>query len=279
VAAALGPTDEIVVVDSASADPSAVLAVAASSRARVLRCDAPGSARARNVGAAHASGEYVAFVDDDAVVESDWLTALVTGFSDPTVAAVVGPVFELGSVPPKLLLHYPTFRPDTDAIKFSRLDPAWFARIRFGAIGSGTNLAVRREAFERFGRFRECLGQGAPICGDETYCLLALVESGECVLNQPAARVHHPLQSAQRLHDLQESRVAYLLYVLMTRPGLRWQVAKSLLRSRERTAVPARDILPASLPSLGRASWETLRLLAAARRIDRECLMTVPRQL
>jgi glycosyltransferase involved in cell wall biosynthesis len=52
---------------------------------------------ARNTAADIASGEVLAFLDDDASAAVDWLEQLIAPYSDPTVAAVGGaplPVFE-----------------------------------------------------------------------------------------------------------------------------------------------------------------------------------------
>ena len=174
----------------------------------------------------------IAFTDDDARVDRGWLDALVSRFSNPAIAAVVGPVFELGSAPPATLFPFADFDASSDAVSFDRTESAWLARLHFGAIGVGANLAVRRSAFERHGLFRESLGRGAPIAGDENYYLLTLVESGETVVNEPTARVFHPPQPMERLRELQRSRIAYLLYILVTRPKLRWLLITSLISRR-----------------------------------------------
>jgi cellulose synthase/poly-beta-1,6-N-acetylglucosamine synthase-like glycosyltransferase len=52
---------------------------------------------ARNTAAEIASGEVLAFLDDDAVADADWLERLIVPYDDPRVAAVGGaplPVFE-----------------------------------------------------------------------------------------------------------------------------------------------------------------------------------------
>ena len=260
---AITADDEIIVIDSASADAKAVSNVAVSSGARLIRTKRGGSARARNIGIRHARGDVIAFTDDDALVDVGWLEALMSRFSSPNVGAVVGPVFKLGSAPPALLLSCADFDPANDVVAFNRLQEDWFARVHFGGIGSGANLAVRRSAFERHGLFRENLGRGAPISGDENYYLLTLVECGETVVNEPAARVYHPPQPLERLRELKRCRIAYLLYILITRPRLRWlSIARLISRFRgQRSFQPTGR---ASVSEFGRALISAPALLYAA---------------
>lgn len=212
--------DEIIVVDSASRDAELVQRLAREAGAKYLRTHLGGSARARNVGIDNARGEIMAFTDDDAYVCDGWLDALVDGFRDSSVSAVVGPVYVLGSES-EYLFSFPDFDPGRDVVRFNRESRDWFLHARCGAIGSGANIAVRRAAFVRHGGFRESLGSGAPIGGDENYCLLTLIENGETVLNEPSAAVHHLRQPDDRLHDLRGRNVAYYFYLLLTRPRIR----------------------------------------------------------
>jgi glycosyltransferase involved in cell wall biosynthesis len=47
---------------------------------------------ARNVGMAYATGEILAFIDDDAIADREWLSHLMQGYEDPDVLGVGGNV-------------------------------------------------------------------------------------------------------------------------------------------------------------------------------------------
>lgn len=58
---------------------------------RVIPTGPVGPPRKRDLGAAEASGEILAFIDDDAYPQEDWLKTAVPHFADPFTAAVGGP--------------------------------------------------------------------------------------------------------------------------------------------------------------------------------------------
>jgi GT2 family glycosyltransferase/2-polyprenyl-3-methyl-5-hydroxy-6-metoxy-1,4-benzoquinol methylase len=85
------PALEVIVVDNASVDDTREV-VASFSSVKAIRTDENlGYAGGNNVGIAHATGEYVALINEDAVIESSWIEDFV-GFleSHPDAAAAGG---------------------------------------------------------------------------------------------------------------------------------------------------------------------------------------------
>ena len=133
---------EVIVVDDASTED--VRAVAEAAGARVLRLPAnAGPAAARNLGARHARGAVLLFVDSDVVVRADTLARVAGTFADhPDVAALFGSyddaprAADLISQYRNLLHHYVHQRGEREASTF------W--------AGCG---AIRRAVFEEAGGF------------------------------------------------------------------------------------------------------------------------------
>jgi succinoglycan biosynthesis protein ExoM len=97
-------TFDIVVADNdaAASARQAVADVAAASRVRVTYVVEPVAniARARNAAVAGATGDFIAFVDDDEVPQNDWLLELFKARERYAVDAVLGPVMSRFETPP-----------------------------------------------------------------------------------------------------------------------------------------------------------------------------------
>jgi O-antigen biosynthesis protein len=83
------PDYEVIVVDDGSTDASA--AIAREYDCRVIQTAPQGLAAARNTGLHAATGEIVAYLDDDAYPDPHWLTHLAATFLSTTHAGVGGP--------------------------------------------------------------------------------------------------------------------------------------------------------------------------------------------
>ena len=87
---------EIVAVDDGSQDNTDQILTEfgrrTSSNFLSIRQNNSGPAAARNNGIRRAQGEMIAFIDDDCVADSSWLTELVRGFESANIAGVGGTI-------------------------------------------------------------------------------------------------------------------------------------------------------------------------------------------
>jgi GT2 family glycosyltransferase len=151
VTAAMGPDDELLVVDSASEQRRAVADVAGRHGATLVRCDLPGVCRARNAGAREARAALLGYTDDDVVVDTRWADAIVATFgSHDGVDFLTGRTgWPEGTLPPA--------RPV--AVK-DLPDPEVLDRDARGDLGHSANMAIRAEALDAVGGWDEALGAG-----------------------------------------------------------------------------------------------------------------------
>lgn len=148
-----------------------------------------GLSGARNTGVTQATGEVVAFLDDDAVAEPGWLAALLSPYADPAVVAVGGWVEPLWEG------ERPAWFPDefgwVVGCSYRGL-PESLAPIRNPI---GANMSFRRDALDLAGGFSARVGRtGSDGRGDEeTELSIRVLRAlpGSRILLQPTARVRH----------------------------------------------------------------------------------------
>ena len=253
------PTYEVLVVDNAPTTTE-TRDIAKRWTAAYLLEPVQGLSRARNRGARAATSDLVAYLDDDSVAVPEWLTHMAAEFVTPAVMAAAGRILPLvaegGTGEPARW----TGSLDRGGARrvVTRAHPMWFELANFGGIGSGGNMAFRREAFTAWPGFDERLGRGAPIPGGEDYhAFFSLIERGFEIVYAPAAVVHHPdrpdleRRRAQHRRDVAAS-VGYMTLLFVEKPAYRRRLIRYVaewLRGTPRPwRAPISDPRPQALP-------------------------------
>jgi GT2 family glycosyltransferase len=170
------PNYEVIVVSDGSTDASPQIA-RSHPGVRVIETPRQGLAAARNAAAEAATGEILAYIDDDAIPEPDWLQNVVSAFGDGQAAGVGGP----NVLPP---------------------DSNWVAECVANAPGGpthvlisdreaehvpGCNMAIRKDALQRIGGFDPQFRAA----GDDVDVCWRLLDAGERIAFAPGATVLH----------------------------------------------------------------------------------------
>lgn len=194
------PDFEVVIVDNRARsldDPLPDLP--GGDRVRVVREPMRGISAARNRGLSIASGEVVAFTDDDVEVDARWLRYLGARFAvEPAADVVAGLVLplELGTEPQLWFEEFyggfsQSFRSVSWSTKLAGPDDVLFPYAP-GRFGAGCNMAFRRTALELVGGFDPALGTGTPARGGEDLAMfVTFLIDGATVAFEPAAVVRH----------------------------------------------------------------------------------------
>lgn len=183
------PAQTVVVVDHNDALLADLRARLPDAVEIVANPDARGLSSARNTAIARSRGDYIVFIDDDAVAHDQWLARLLFAFRDPTVIGAGGHARPLWAQPP----------------------PSWFPPEFLWVVGCsytglpetgtvrnplGCNMAFRADVFRTAGMFNPAIGRlgSLPLgCEETELCIRAtrVVPNAAIVLVAGAEIDHH----------------------------------------------------------------------------------------
>ena len=219
------PDFEIIVVDNRAGRASPPFPeLPGGSQVSVVQESVSGISAARNRGYADATGDVVAFTNDDAVIDQDWLRALGARFvSDADVGAIGGLVLPLElDTPPQLWFEEfygefsRPFQAEVMSIKSMRGKDSLFPYAP-GRLGAGCNMAFRRSILQEAGGFNPALGTGTLAKGGEDIArLIELLLAGGTLAFEPAALVRHSHRKTEHEFMSQVSRYGTGLVAMYT---------------------------------------------------------------
>jgi glycosyltransferase involved in cell wall biosynthesis len=250
------PGDEVIVVDNGSTDDTAAVVTRHQRRGtaplQLLHESMPGKSRAIARALDVATGDILAFTDDDANVDDDWLEAVRDVMADPGVALAGGPVRpRWQATVPRWIRRardrHPRLGAPMGLLDYGDRPLELGARTALGA-----NLAVRRAAFTHAGGFPSHLGKrrGTLLSGEDHELCRRVQEAGFRAKYSPGVAVQHWVPADR-------ARVPYVL---------RWFYWSGITHARidhDRSAARGRALYGLPLYLVSRAAGASAAGLAA----------------
>ena len=187
---------EILIVDNAPSDDRTKEVVSAFAEVHYVRELKVGLDFARNRALQEARGDILAFLDDDVLVDRQWLLGLVEAWTqNPDAGAFTGMVlpYELETEAQILFEQRGGFGRGFEKIRYGRvLDKNRLYPCGAGIFGAGCNMAFPRELLWQLGGFDEALDTGAPLPGGgDLDIFYRVIRAGYPLIYEPRYLIYH----------------------------------------------------------------------------------------
>ncbi len=199
---------------------------------KIVESDGFGLSYARNTGVKHASSEIVAFIDDDAIADKNWLSNLLNNYSEPSVVGVGG-------------LVLPLFQ-SNKSFKWFPEELNWVIVCSYkgGSIVRepirnpiGCNMSFRRSIFDEVGYFRKDVGRLGKVLldGEEPEFAMRIIckKPDAQIMNEPAAIVFHKVNPKRMTFNYLCKRSFYQGFSKALISGTYGETSKALSMERD----------------------------------------------
>jgi glycosyltransferase involved in cell wall biosynthesis len=169
----------------------------------------PSLSKARNIGWRKATGDVIAFTDDDAMVALNWIETIKRSFEQKDL--------NIGVLGGKVVPLYEEKNPDWAFPKrWEYFLPVYdqgnsLENFREGAFPAGVNYSIYRSLLEKFNGFDESIGpqsgRKVQIPCEDAELALRLKQSGFNLVYNPGCVVHHPVSLSRQNPDFLNKRV------------------------------------------------------------------------
>lgn len=231
---------EVIVVDQSKDDATAIVLAQAIEQGKVkyIKDEETGISRSKNIGWKFASGQVVAFTDDDAWVESMWLQSIRFSFQSQqfnigVLGGKIVPVYEEKN----LNWNFPE--------RWSYLLPASDRGDLLGVYEDdstppGVNFSTYRSLLEKFSGFDERLGvnngRAVQILGEDKDLASRIKKAGYDLVYNPNCIVYHPVPLSRQNQDFLNKRLLQegmtYVYLEIENPEFQnWKCYISLIKS------------------------------------------------
>jgi GT2 family glycosyltransferase len=278
--------EEVIIVDNGCQDDIKALVESVMPSARYVAESFPGLDFARNRAICETNSEILAFLDDDAIADPDWVFSIRNAFSNNNVSALTGLILplELKTNAQQLFEKNGGFGrgfkkrivPKTSGNGAFHVFPALVNTFN---IGSGCNMAFKTSVLKKLNGFDVALDAGAFLPGGgDLDMFYRTMRNGYRIIYEPKAMVLHrhrrSMQTLKRqLSGHQRSVIAFLTKAIFLESSdgraavlafLGWRLIKPIVRIMKRSI--GRDVLPAVLLiDMLKSSWLGLGSYYASR--------------
>jgi len=180
-------------------------------RLHYVEIDTPGLANARNVAAQKAAARWLAFLDDDAIADVNWLShyhETISSLGDElgVIGGRIDPLFEV----PKPVWLDNQLLPFLSLLNWSKD----VTELPQGITPFGANVAIRRDLLVQKGGFNPFLGRNGAdsknlMSGEEAELFQYLRDIGKKIYYTPFARVAHFIPASRLTRSWFRRRMAW----------------------------------------------------------------------